>query len=78
MLVYELKAHETMDRMEQLNQVSTSNASKCPNCGVDNKCAMEAGKSASACWCMGVPVTGELSGDQCLCRSCLSKAKSAT
>lgn len=49
--------------------------SSCPICGVPNKCAMEEGKSITACWCFGVPPIENLSGEagECLCRSCLTK-----
>jgi hypothetical protein len=47
---------------------------KCPDCGVDNKCAMENGKSYSACWCMNEPVKDfNREGKVCYCRSCYNK-----
>jgi hypothetical protein len=52
--------------------------SNCPKCGAQSKCAMEEGKSFSACWCMGVKLTPAQLEDldikysgQCLCENCL-------
>ena len=65
---------ERMEIMKQLKgQVFTHD---CPGCGKGAYCAMEAGKSASACWCMSVgtkevkPETAD-QGESCYCRSCL-------
>jgi hypothetical protein len=64
---------DRMALMEQLRgQISTHS---CPNCSGPTYCAMEAGKSASTCWCMTVtreskPELGD-QGDSCLCRKCL-------
>ena len=69
---------EHMAIMEQLKgQKQTHN---CPSCGGSAYCAMEAGKSASACWCMTVerdnkPETADM-GNQCLCRYCLTQPRS--
>lgn len=54
---------------------SVPNKSKCPRCGTANKCAIEEGKSYSACWCMSLPkIESEANHmNSCLCKSCLSK-----
>ena len=57
-----------MDQM--LKQLNTQ--SKCSKCGVPNKCAIEQGKSASACWCMGMPATELKAEGPCLCKTCLT------
>jgi len=61
---------DKMDIMKKLK----GNKSHCPECGVDNKCAIEQGNSASTCWCM-LETTNKLSSyyDSCLCRVCLKK-----
>ncbi len=46
---------------------------KCPSCGQGTYCAMEAGKSGSACWCMSVPHNKQDSVyTQCTCKKCLT------
>lgn len=55
--------------MEMLNKLSRG---CCPKCGAPNNCAIEAGKSISACWCISRPVIkGADYKDSCLCRDCL-------
>ena len=52
--------------------------SNCPKCGFPSKCAVEEGKSISACWCIGMQLSpsqleeleNKYSG-QCLCQDCL-------
>lgn len=66
------------DRMELMRKLSGQNRThNCPGCEGPAYCAMEAGKSSSTCWCMGVEVktTPEVDdGEQkCYCRSCLAK-----
>lgn len=60
-----------MERDELLKQLNTK--SKCPECGVPNQCAIEVGKSASACWCMAFPPSELEVNDEksCLCQDCL-------
>jgi hypothetical protein len=45
----------------------------CPGCGQGNACAIAAGRSATACWCMespaGLPVPTDDSA--CYCATCL-------
>lgn len=45
----------------------------CPGCGQGNECAVAAGRSAAACWCMGsttrLPVPEDDSA--CYCSTCL-------
>lgn len=63
---------ERMQLMKQLiGQVSTH---ECPECEGPAYCAMEAGKSASTCWCMTVekPYVPETSFERCMCRKCLT------
>jgi len=66
---------DRMQLMEQLKgQISTHD---CPSCGGPAYCAIDAGKSASTCWCMDKPKTYNpdiASGDKCLCRQCLTKS----
>ena len=48
--------------------------SKCPECGVPNKCGMEAGKGI--CWCFNLPAIENMNSkdtSECLCESCLKK-----
>jgi hypothetical protein len=59
-----------MERDKLLKQLNTK--SKCSRCGAPNKCAIESGKSASACWCMGLPTIDTPLTDVCLCRKCLT------
>jgi len=58
-------------------QVSTHD---CPKCGGPAYCAMEAGHSASLCWCMYVErdTNPETGADTCLCRRCLTGAAADT
>lgn len=60
-----------MDRMELLSTLP--NKKSCDKCGSPNNCALEVGKSISACWCVGIGKVdaNDLSGS-CLCRSCIS------
>jgi hypothetical protein len=69
-----MNSDHRMEVMNQLkNQVSTHT---CPKCQGMAYCAMEDGKSGSACWCMSVSPR-EIKPDQtsCLCRRCLSEEK---
>lgn len=62
-----------MERDELLKSLDGN--SKCPKCGVSNKCAVKLGKSISACWCAGLPpLGGEVIENACLCRKCLVEA----
>jgi len=47
----------------------------CPSCGVDNKCALEEGKSISACWCFGEEIYVDIKEGPCYCRRCLTKGE---
>lgn len=52
--------------------------SACPGCGAPNNCAIESGKSASACWCMGEKRVFSVEDEEesCYCSLCLkSKIK---
>jgi len=74
-----MSASDRMALMQQLKgQVSTHD---CPSCTGPAYCAMEAGKSASLCWCMEEECTTNVNtdyGDKCLCRQCLAKEHLAT
>lgn len=66
------------DHQQTLQKVRQATSThNCPKCQGPAYCAMEAGKSASACWCMSEPlkeVTSTLvEGDKCYCRRCLSE-----
>jgi len=46
----------------------------CPRCGAPNKCAMEEGKSISACWCVSEKrFDVHVDYDGCLCKGCLNE-----
>lgn len=48
--------------------------SKCPECGLPNKCGVEEGKGT--CWCFSFPTVEHLTvkdTTECLCQSCLKK-----
>lgn len=48
----------------------------CPGCGGPAICAIEAGKSASTCWCMTINTPNAIkldNDDKCLCKHCLVK-----
>ena len=50
--------------------------SKCPSCGLPNKCGLELGKGT--CWCFTYPPLGKIpqqETDKCLCESCFKKKK---
>jgi len=58
---------ETMKKIK--GEISTHN---CPKCDKPSYCAMEDGKSLSACWCVYVPYQPiDKFRDGCLCRECL-------
>lgn len=64
---------ERMLLMETLKEQQRTHS--CPECDGPAYCAMEAGKSASTCWCMTVvrevkPESANM-GDSCLCKRCL-------
>lgn len=56
---------------------SLPSQARCPRCGKPNRCAMEAGKSVSACWCFALPPAARIEAgeenDACLCRDCLTE-----
>lgn len=68
---------DRMALMQELKGQTSTHA--CPSCEGPAYCAMEAGKSASTCWCMTVtreirPETADV-GDRCMCRKCLAGIK---
>ena len=57
---------------EIVDRTSTHN---CPKCGKGAYCAMEAGKSASTCWCMTVEKDKNVlidNAELCYCKQCLT------
>lgn len=63
------------DRMALMNQLKgQSKTHDCPNCSQPAYCAMEDGKSANLCWCMGVTKRDIPAADVCLCRKCLMES----
>ena len=52
----------------------------CPLCGGDNRCAVAAGESVDACWCISVHIDDALldklsaadRGTRCICRQCIN------
>jgi hypothetical protein len=60
---------------QQFNKnIPVDNRPTCPQCGLPNKCGMEAGKGS--CWCFSYPSLGPLSSidqDKCICESCFKK-----
>lgn len=74
-----LEMASCMDVMEQIN--NTRSTHNCPECRGPAYCAMEAGKSASLCWCMSIPSTVKPNtqlSEECLCRGCLTRHISDT
>lgn len=73
------RAKPVDDRLKLMQQLQgQTRTHSCPNCDGPAYCAMEDGKSASACWCMTVkPVNRETNplidsgANNCLCRKCL-------
>lgn len=63
------------DRYKVLTKVfATQYTHRCPECNQGAFCVMEAGKSASLCWCMTVQAkpSDQVKGyDVCLCKNCL-------
>jgi len=55
----------------------------CPLCDADNDCAVAAGNTLGACWCMDeqfeesllIQPTVSASSERCICRACLAKAQ---
>jgi len=48
--------------------------SKCPTCGIPNKCGVEMGKGI--CWCFNYPAIENMNSkdtSQCVCESCYKK-----
>ena len=77
------------DGIRRTNALMTSDHSQdtlCPLCGTVNRCAMAAGKSASACWCQGVAFSAEAlsripeasRNKHCLCEACATRAHAQT
>ena len=61
---------EIMKKLQQRN-----NTHSCPSCSSPTYCAMQDGKSGSACWCMGEVISSTLpaiEGAQCVCKTCLT------
>ena len=64
--------------------ISMTEESKCPLCGVENDCAVAAGRSVSACWCSGERIPADLverisperRGEACICSTCAGRRPS--
>jgi predicted Fe-S protein YdhL (DUF1289 family) len=72
------KDMSTMNRMETMKKIEGQTSThNCPNCSQPTHCALEDGKSISACWCKEIPISKMESDIQtsCLCRKCLMEAK---
>lgn len=69
-----MSVENRMKIMQRLKEQASTH--KCPGCGQYTYCAMEDGKSSSACWCMSVPKATKEDvaefGDSCYCRKCLT------
>jgi len=61
------------DRMETMKKIKGEiSTHDCPKCDKPSYCAMEDGKSLSACWCVYVPYQPiDKFDNKCLCRQCL-------
>ena len=67
---------EIMKKLQQRN-----NTHSCPGCSSPTYCAMQDGKSGSACWCAGEVISSTLpaiEGAQCVCKTCLITPNSFT
>jgi hypothetical protein len=65
---------------------ATIDATRCPICGADNRCAMEiereTGVKQGACWCVNMDfgadllaqVPADARGRACICAACAAKA----
>ena len=67
------------DRMSIMHELKGRKSThSCPSCGGDAYCAMEAGKSGSACWCIGVHTDNKnlsyTDNAKCFCRKCLQNS----
>lgn len=64
-------------RMKLMKEIKGQTSTHdCPECDKPTYCAMEDGKSLSACWCAYVPYKPkqeDLEQKFCLCRECLTK-----
>ena len=66
------------ERMAIIEDIkSRTSTHSCPKCDGPAYCGMEAGKSASACWCMSLPPVNDkpntLIGETCYCKTCMSE-----
>ena len=64
------------DRIKVMKKIQSNfYTHSCPDCNKPTYCAMEAGKSANLCWCMGVEKDENPSvltnTNSCLCEKCL-------
>ena len=57
--------------------IKKTRRSSCPKCGGGNNCALETGKSISACWCISqiFPEGIDVSGESCYCRRCVNELR---
>lgn len=72
-----------------MNAAPAIDATRCPLCGADNRCAIEmeraTGAPQPACWCMGAPLDASASrnlvqripesarGLACVCAACMAQ-----
>lgn len=66
------------DRMEIMKELQwRGNTHACPSCDKPTFCEMEAGKSGSLCWCMGLDKSNVLPAysETCLCKNCLTQGE---
>ncbi|HSV57841.1 MAG TPA: cysteine-rich CWC family protein [Variovorax sp.] len=69
-----------------MSATSVIDATRCPLCGADNRCAIEiereTGQAQPPCWCMSATFTAALReripadarGLACICARCMAKA----
>jgi hypothetical protein len=66
------------------HEQSSPLASRCPLCGENNGCAVQAGNDPAGCWCMSARIPKALleqvppaqRGKACVCQSCVEAYKS--
>lgn len=63
-----------MSIVNPMTFIKSNTKPKCPRCGADPRCAIEDGKSISACWCLTYKLPEKLldnDDDGCYCRNCI-------
>lgn len=60
----------------QSRKESTYVGTPCPSCGLDNKCAIDAGHSANLCWCFDIEGPADVAAVvNCYCKNCLENGE---